>query len=239
MTRTADHGDPRERWRSGTLLGRLSAPVRGELLKLGAVREYEAGAVLMKEGGRQREALLLLSGYVKVTAKADGRDVLLAIRAQGDLVGDLAALSGQRRSATVITCTPIIARFILPDTLHEFVGRHREAAEVINALVVQQLKNANRRRLDYATQLVPQRLARVVLGLFAVCGEQLPDGTLRLPGWFPQADLADLVGVSEDSVQRALRALRDRGLIDTGYRSLTILDLAGLADAANRPRPLP
>jgi len=218
-------------WRPETLLGQLSTADRAELLGLGVRRDYPAGAVLMRQGATAREALLLLEGYVKITAAADDHTVLLAVRAQGDLVGDFAAISGRERSATVTACTAIAARFLLPDTLRGFLGRHSRAAELVSALMIEQLSGANRRRVEFATLPVVPRLARVVMELVAICGERYSDGKWRLPPWFGQSELADLVGASVDSVQRALRALRQQGIIDTGYRSVTILNWAAL-DAA-------
>ena len=222
-------------WRPGTLLGQLSAAERTELLGLGATREYPTGAVLMRQGASARETLLLLRGYVKITASSEHHTVLLTVRAQGDLVGDFAATSGRERSATVTACTPIVAQFLLPDTLRGFLGRHPHAAELVSGLMVEQLSNANRRRVEYATLPVVSRLARVITELVEICGERRPAGGMQLPSWFGQAELADLVGASVDSVQRALRALRRQGVIDTGYRSVAILD----PDALDAARGLP
>ena len=43
-----------------------------------------------------------------------------------------------------------------------------------------------------------------------------------------QSRIADLVGVSRESVVRALQRLRDQGSIRTGRRSIEILDLSVL-----------
>jgi CRP-like cAMP-binding protein len=229
-------------WRPITLLGRLPPAIRAEMTQLGAVREFPAGTRLMDEGSLRRDALLLLLGYVKVSVRTGTETVLLTIRGQGDLIGDMAALSGSPRSATVTACTPIVARFILPATLREFLHRRPAAAELINALIVEQLTAANRRRAEFATKPVVQRLAGVILELSVICGDRLADGSVRLPSWFPQSDLADLVGVSEDSVQRALRELRARKVIDTGYRSITIRapeELAATNNLVQRPSAPP
>jgi CRP/FNR family cyclic AMP-dependent transcriptional regulator len=43
-----------------------------------------------------------------------------------------------------------------------------------------------------------------------------------------QPELASLAAVAEPTAQKALRVLREGGLVETGYRSFTILDLDGL-----------
>jgi len=210
-------------WRPRTLLAQLSPRARDELLALGMARTFATGDILIREDGTSQEAFLLVGGFVKVTT----RSVLLTIRSEGDMVGEMAAKSDQPRSATVTACTPVAARFILADKLAEFTDRHRKAEKLINALIADQLLRANRRRAEFATLHVKQRLARVILELAEICGSDTADGLLRLPSWLPQADLADLVGVNVDTVQRALRDLRTDGVIAT--RPITILNSAALA----------
>lgn len=225
-----------QRWGPKTLLAQLPAQTRAEMIALGVERRYRAGDVLLRQGMATREMLLLLNGFVKVTAESRTEHVLLTIRAAGDPVGDLAAMSGQLRSATVTACTPVDARFILPQTLQEFLRHRPQVAALISALVVDQLAMANRRRVEMATLPVLDRLIGVLLDLVAICGEQQEDGSATLPNWFSQAELAALAGTSSvDTIQRQLRSLREQQLIENGYRKITILDPAGLAALRVRP----
>jgi CRP/FNR family transcriptional regulator, cyclic AMP receptor protein len=78
---------------------------------LGAQARYPAGRVLMREAEETTFVLLLLDGVVKATGRAAGeREALLAVRMGGDLIGELAAVDGRPRSATVTTCGPVTAR---------------------------------------------------------------------------------------------------------------------------------
>ncbi|MEW2594358.1 Crp/Fnr family transcriptional regulator [Micromonospora aurantiaca] len=217
-------------------MAQLPAQTRAEMIALGVERRYRVGDVLLKQGMATREMLLLLDGFVKVTAESGTEHVLLTIRAAGDPVGDLAAMSGQLRSATVTACTPVTARFVLPHTLQAFLRHRPQVAELINALVVDQLAMANRRRVEMATLPVLDRLIGVLLDLVAICGEQQQDGSATLPNWFSQAELAALVGTSSvDTIQRQLRSLREQQLIESGYRKITILDPDKLAALRVRP----
>lgn len=223
-------------WRPKTFLARLPTQARDEMIKMGVERRYRAGDVLLKQGMATRETLLLVSGFVKITAETGPASVLLTIRAAGDPVGDLAAMSGQLRSATVTACTPIVARFILPQTLQAFLRDRPQAAQLLNSLMVDQLAMANRRRVEMATRPVLDRLIGVLLDLVAICGERQRDGSVALPNWFSQAELAALAGTSSvDTIQRSLRSLRERELIENGYRRITILDPGELAALRVRP----
>jgi hypothetical protein len=86
---------------------------------------------------------------------------------------------------------------------------------------------------------VLDRLIGVLLDLIEVCGEKQADGAVELPSWFNPAELAALAGAtSTDTVQRCLRTLRERGLIENGYRWVRIKDPDRLA-AARVPPPVP
>lgn len=100
MERTATPPQP---WPPSSLLAHLSADARDALLTLGTARRYRVRQVLMREGERTTHAILLRAGFVKVTAVADGgRNALIAIRMAGDLIGELGAIDGAPRAATVV-----------------------------------------------------------------------------------------------------------------------------------------
>lgn len=87
------------------------------------------------------------------------------------------------------------------------------------------------RELDHATfESVPQRLARVLLHLAHSGGLRSVRGLQILPAPTHQ-ELANLVGASRETVTRALGRMRDDGLIELGYRRITILDADRLGEA--------
>src|SRR6516225_2713495 len=91
-------------WPEGTVLGALTDSSREALLSIGTLRRYPAGSTLIMEGDPSTYVVVLIDGWVKVTATTeDGGQALLALRSGGDLVGEQAALDGQPRSASVIS----------------------------------------------------------------------------------------------------------------------------------------
>jgi len=80
------------------------------------------------------------------------------------------------------------------------------------------------RELDHATfENVPQRLARCILAIASHSGIRTDRGTQLLPAPTHQ-EFANLVGASRETITRALGKMRDDGLIEIGYRRITILD---------------
>jgi CRP/FNR family transcriptional regulator, cyclic AMP receptor protein len=225
MARVTDDGGPD--WPPGSFLERITAEERDELLALGVTRHLTTGRKLLVEGKPDTHVEVIRKGYVKVTSSTDGVSRLLVIRGPGDLVGELAAVTGNPRLATVTTSGAVVSTIIRQQDFLRFIGRHPNVANQVTAMVGEQLRWANSRRSDYAAYPVHIRLARVLAAIAARCGEPTADGIL-IGVSLNQTELATLVGAAEDTVQKALRALRERGLIRTGYRRITVLDPHGL-----------
>jgi CRP/FNR family transcriptional regulator, cyclic AMP receptor protein len=178
---------------------------------------------------------LLLSGMVKVTANVGDGQALLAIRVGGDLVGEVAALDNRPRLATVTTVGPVLARAIKQADFVGFLRRNPDVLIAVTRSVTDKLRNATARRIDFASYSPAVRLARVLFELASRYGEDVPGG--RLIGCqLSQAELATLAGTKEPTAQRALRELREAGIISSGYRVTTVVDMPRLRERAN---PLP
>ncbi|WP_034261343.1 Crp/Fnr family transcriptional regulator [Actinospica robiniae] len=213
-------------WPEASVLGRLGPPARARLLSLGSLAQYPAaGRVLIREGEETTFVMILIDGVVKATALTqDGRDALLAVRMGGDLVGELSAVDGGPRSATVTTCGALVARVVSRAEFLDCTRRDPQIAHIINTSVVAKLRNANRRRVEFTGCDVRTRLARVLHQTAVTYGVESGQGILVT--WpLTQPEIATLAGAAEPTVHKVLRALRDEGVVSTGYRSIRVLDV--------------
>ncbi|MEV3870680.1 Crp/Fnr family transcriptional regulator [Streptomyces sp. NPDC049906] len=231
-TRKTDTHD-REQWPTRSFLGGLSEPVRLGLLRLGTRCRYLPGEVLIREGDRSNHVVLLRSGFVKVTARREnGHESLLAIRVGGDIVGEMAAMDdGAVRSATVTACGDIAASVVRESDFQLFLNRNSEAARAVNRIVVRRLRWANQRRVEFGAYSVKVRLARVLAQLATAYGHQVPRGVV-IGVDLTQPEMAALTGSAEVTIHKALAELRRDGLVTTGYRRTTVLDLERLRETA-------
>jgi CRP-like cAMP-binding protein len=197
------------------------------LLAVAVQRRFDPGRVLLREGDRSDHVELLLRGFVKVTTVVEGVEALLAIRIPGDIVGELAPLTNRPRGATVTACGRVTSSVVQQADFRRFLHQHPAAAVSMAAAIAGQLRWANLRRTDSAAYPAEVRVARTLVDLAEVCGRRTPEGiTMVVP--LSQSELATMVGIAEATVQKAVRELRRNGLIRTGYRRLTILDLEAL-----------
>lgn len=229
--------DPR--WPHGTLMSRLDPETADELLHLAAGQEYEVGTVLIRAGARGTHAYLLRStrharsACVKVTATSEnGVETMLGIRAGGDLVGELAVLGTTTRSATVTTCSPLMAHAIPAETFLAFLARRPRAWSAVTLMTAERLAWANRRRIDYAGHDSAVQLARVTAEILELYGYRADDGLEELGVSLTQPELGSLIGASKETTAKAIKKLVEMNLISTKYRGIIVLDSNGLRSFA-------
>jgi CRP/FNR family transcriptional regulator, cyclic AMP receptor protein len=226
-------GDPR--WPRGTLMSRLDPETVDELLQLVAGQKYPSGTVLIREGAPGTHVYLLRpsgrapSACVKVTATSEsGVETMLGIRAAGDIVGELAVLGLQVRTATVTTCSTLTAHAIPADTFTAFMARRPQVWNAVTLMIAERLEWANKRRVDQAGHDAPVQTARVIADILALYGYRNGDGHEELGVPLSQAELGSLIGLSKESIAKAVGQLRKVGLIETRYRRILVLDSARL-----------
>ncbi|GAA2672097.1 Crp/Fnr family transcriptional regulator [Nonomuraea recticatena] len=223
------------RWPTGTFMHRLTDEVRSELLGLGTLRAFPPGQVLISQGDRGTSVWILLDALVKVTGGVEnGVEATLAIRVSGDIVGDMSAMDGSPRSATVTTCGRAVCQQIKGPVFRAFLARRPAAALALAQVVADRLRWANQRRLDFAGYETKICLARVLLALISRHGRATERGvSIGVP--LTRAELGMLVGAKEITAQKALRELAAEKLIQRGHRDVVVKDVAGLAELADLP----
>lgn len=212
-------------WPARSFLGRLSQLDREALMRLGIQYMLGAGRLVIAQGERSRHVIIIQTGYVKVTTTTAGhQEALMAVRGPGDIIGELAAMSGAERSATVTTCGRVTGRLISHGVLEQFLSDHPAASRHLTSVVGDKLLWANRRRTDFVSLPARNRVASVLRDLAVVfAGPDASSGQVGIK--VTQPELASIAGIREVTVHKELRGLRDLGAISTGYRRITIIDL--------------
>src|SRR6476620_3292829 len=209
-------------------MARLGQADRADLTARGRRRQWPAGASLYLEGESCTTVVIVLSGRVKVLSLTEhGEEILLAVRGPGALLGELSAVDGSPRSASVAALEPVVALVLPIAAFIDYLRTHGDAGIVLLQLVTSRLRDSDRKRVEAAAYDIPARVARRLVELADRFGEPDGQGT-RIAVSLTQDELAGWVGASREAVAKALRVLRDRGFVVTGRRTMTVLDLDGL-----------
>ena len=206
----------------------LSPADAERLRELGRRRRHVAGTALFREREPGDCVLVIVAGRVKlVTLTRDGHEVVLGIREPGDLIGEMSALNREDRTATAIALEPVEARAITVPDFIAFLESTPGAALALARLLCARLRDADRKRAEHLALDTLGRVAARLVELAERFGSPTADGVV-VEVHITQEDLAGWTGSSREAVIKALRKLRELGLIATGRRSVTVLDLAAL-----------
>jgi CRP-like cAMP-binding protein len=226
----------RAEWAPSSFLMRLPPELLEKLLDVAELMLFRTSEILIEEGKDDTDVYLLLSSCVKVTADlGGGRSALLAVRVGGDLVGELAASGTGRRIASVVACgrEPAVAARVGAADFVRLASEYPQALVLLSEAVGRKLSTATRRRVDYSGHSPLVRLARVLVELADDHGRPLVGDSVLIALDLTQIELGTLIGVGESSVLRALRALKERGLVDTHGRRTVVRSLQSLRAVAS------
>jgi CRP/FNR family cyclic AMP-dependent transcriptional regulator len=188
----------------------------------GNERRFGVGDVVLRQGAPASHVLLLVSGRVKVSLTLpDGEILLLAVRGPGELLGEMAVLEGDGRSATV-TAIDSCVTFVVP--AERFLALVRTAgleAELLRR-AMRRIREGEAWRAETASLPAGPRVVRALVRL-AVPG---PEGPVDVG--LSQVEIGQAVGLSRSVVASELAKLREQGVVRTSRRRILISDLARL-----------
>jgi CRP/FNR family transcriptional regulator, cyclic AMP receptor protein len=200
----------------------------GEALRRdGHLVRFRRGQALFTQGDRAERVFVIERGWVIISCVAPGaREIVLGLRGPGDVIGELSSLDGEPRSATALAVGEVAAIVAPASVLTRALRDADIANELIRVLAVR-LRDADRKRLEFASLDTLGRVAWRLFELGEQFGEAGADGiTVELP--LSQEQLASWCGASREATVKALAALRTLGCVTTGRRTLHILDVEAL-----------
>jgi CRP/FNR family transcriptional regulator, cyclic AMP receptor protein len=171
------------------------------------------GEVLFHEGDSGDRAYIVLDGKVKLgRTSSDGRENLLAILGPGQMFGELSLFDPGPRSHE--------------DLLRWLDGRPQVARGLL-AQIAGRLRKANDVNADLVFSDVPGRVAKALLDLADRFGRTADDG-VHVHHDLTQEELAQLVGASRETVNKALADFASRGWLRLEPRSVVIMEVERL-----------
>lgn len=186
------------------------------------------GEVLFSEGEPGDKLYVIESGKLKLGHTAsDGRESIIAVLGAGEMLGELSLFDPGPRTATAVAVTPSKVLFMGHEALLPWLVGRPDLAVALLAALARRLRRTNEALADLVFSDVPGRVAKALLDLGSKFGEEAADG-LVVRHELTQEELAQLVGASRETVNKALADFSQRGWIRIEQRSVTLLDLERL-----------
>ncbi|GAA1931619.1 Crp/Fnr family transcriptional regulator [Nocardioides marmoribigeumensis] len=198
---------------------------------LGTIR-LRRGEVLFHEGDTGDKLYIVAEGKVKLgRTSSDGRENLLAILGPGQMFGELSLFDPGPRSATVTAVTDVAFYSLSHDDLLRWLDGRPDVANGLLSQLASRLRRANDVVSDLVFSDVPGRVAKALLDLADRFGRTAEDG-IHVHHDLTQEELAQLVGASRETVNKALADFASRGWLRLEPRSVVIMDPERLARRA-------
>ena len=191
-------------------------------------RNYARGDIIFQKDDPGEALFIVESGSVRIhVTGTQGTDLTLAVMNPNDFFGDMSLLDGKPRSASASAVTDCQLIVLERDHFTELVRKRPDAALAVLARVTSRLRGSDQMASDLAFLDAAGRLARRLLEIAEQSGVQREDGVL-LNVRITQEELATMIGVTRESVNRNLSEFRRLGLIRNEGRKIVIRDQAGL-----------
>ncbi|PSK99407.1 transcriptional regulator [Murinocardiopsis flavida] len=183
------------------------------------------GQTLFSEGDEGDRLYVILSGKVKLTRTAvDGRENLLGVLGPSEMFGELSLFDPRPRTASAIAVTDAVLAGLGHDDLRPFIGSQPQVGLQLLKALAARLRRTNDTMADLVFTDVPGRVAKQLLDLAERFGKEGEDG-LHVHHDLTQEELAQLVGASRETVNKALAEFALRGWLRIEAKAVVLLDI--------------
>ncbi len=172
-------------------------------------RRAPRGAVLVVADEPGPSVYLLLEGEAKVSvAGNDGKEFLITLLEEGDLFGELAALTGEQRSANVTSLTDCHVALLTSEDFLKLLDSIPALSRSLLKILANRLRQSSAKLGELALLDVTDRVKQTLIGL---AQKRVKDGVevLVVEKRPTHNMLASMVGTSREMVTRALGMLEE------------------------------
>lgn len=186
------------------------------------------GQALFHEGEPGDRLYVIAEGKLKLGRRsADGRENLLSILGPGEMFGELSLFDPGPRTASATAVADARLLELAHDELIAWLERYPAVAKHLLEALARRLRRTNEALADLVFSDVPGRVAKALLDLSTRFGQPVEDG-LRVAHDLTQEELAQLVGASRETVNKALADFTARGWVRREGRAVVLLDMQRL-----------
>jgi CRP/FNR family transcriptional regulator, cyclic AMP receptor protein len=194
-------------------------------LRAGIINVHlDRGERLFAEGDAGDKLYIILEGKIKLTKAApDGRENLLSVHGPGEMFGELSLFDPIPRTSSATAVTSARLAGLAHDDLRTWLSSRPEVAMHLLQALAQRLRRINEVKADLVFTDVPGRVAKALLDLADRFGVLTPEG-VQVNHDLTQEELAQLVGASRETVNKALADFTARGWIQLAAKSVLVTD---------------
>jgi CRP-like cAMP-binding protein len=230
---TAQQLDKRAILADHFLLRHLPADTLDALARFARVQDFRRNETIVRKGDPGTGMMAVISGRVKIsTVSLEGKEIIIDFINPGELFGEIALIDSGERTADAVAIAATRLMVLERRDFLPFLERHPGVCIKLLSLLCARLRQTTGLVEDALFQTVEYRLAKRLLRFAAQFGEPHEDGVL-LPLQLSQREIAALIGVTRETVNKQLGNWQDRGWVEIRRGALFVRDidaLEGLVD---------
>jgi CRP/FNR family cyclic AMP-dependent transcriptional regulator len=194
------------------------------------VRRLGRGQVLFSQGEPSDYLFLVRSGRLRVfVASTHGEELVLSVSGPGSALGELSVLDREPRSATVEALETVELIAVPGDDARDLLETNPKALRAVAIALAAGMRRLSGTAADLVFLDLPRRLAKLLLAESV----ERPDGTVESRLAMSQTGVAARLGVTRQSLNRALSALAQRSWITVDGATIRLDDVAALTRFAD------
>jgi CRP/FNR family cyclic AMP-dependent transcriptional regulator len=189
-----------------------------DLEAAGVNRRFPKNTVILSKGDSSDSVYVVREGKVKVVIHDEaGKEIVLSVIGAGECFGEMAALDGVPRSATVVTKEPAEILILHGTEFKRILSSNLDMVFNLLNVLLKRLRRADEKIESLAFWNVHARIANLLMELARPAGSE----------WVIQErmthqEIADMVGSSRERVSRILKEIADAGHISMERKRITI-----------------
>ncbi|WP_417832745.1 Crp/Fnr family transcriptional regulator [Terasakiella sp.] len=207
------------------LLSGLDEAMLDRLLSMTVTRRLDKNETLFVKGDPGDSLFGVQEGKIKiVTTSPNGKEVTLNIIEEGQFFGEIALLDGMDRTADAVAMEKTEVLVIQRRDFIPFLEKHPKLCIQVMQLLCHRVRLTSEMVEDAAFLPLDGRLAKRLLNLADLYGQEQPGGGVLIGLNLPQQELARMMGTSRESVNKQLQIWRNEGWIELARGKVTILN---------------
>ncbi len=213
-----------EKLKSIQLFSSLDTDDIMELKDILKIKNFKKNEVILFEEDTNEYMYAILSGRVKVyRSTEDGKEIILAVHREGDFFGEMSLIDRKTSPATVVALTDSVIALLSREDFFSLIRNHPALLEQLLLILCGRLRDSWQKMEMLNFKNAAQRVKILLLMLMRDHGEEQPSGDVLLDIKLTHQDIADMTGLTRETVTRVLDRWQKDGEIEVKKGKLLLL----------------
>jgi CRP-like cAMP-binding protein len=216
--------EPDEAWNMALdALDIMEPEARDALMSTAEVRHVDANTTIISQDDEDDHVYVLLEGSARVVLLSEGgQEIWLDWFGAGAIFGELAALTGKRRTSEIVTETDCRVAVVTGPQFFDLMRNHGAFGLALAKILAARIHHTTQRMFELSALSAPGRIYAELLRMSEPSATHSTSRTIRIAP--SMTELARRVNTTRETTSRTVNDLERRGLLRRSDRSFELVD---------------